>query len=156
MSEPEVESAPGTSSGLRRGLSSRQISMLTLGGSLGTGLFLGAGLAVSLAGPAVIIAYVIGALITLAMVYASAEMAVAHPDDNGFGQLAHRYLGPLVGFSTRWMFWAAVSLVMGVETVAVGIYLALGTAAISGVSVFVNGFAVRRKFSKNLRIYMNY
>lgn len=123
MSEPEVESALGTSSGLRRGLSSRQISMLTLGGSLGTGLFLGAGLAVSLAGPAVIVAYVVGALITLAMVYASAEMAVTHPDDNGFGQLAHRYLGPLVGFSTRWMFWAAVSLVMGVETVAVGIYV---------------------------------
>ncbi|MFJ6675675.1 amino acid permease [Actinosynnema sp. NPDC091369] len=123
MSETDVASAPGTSSKLRRGLSSRQISMLTLGGSIGTGLFLGAGLAVSLAGPAVIIAYVIGALITLTMVYASAEMAVAHPDANGFGQLAHRYLGPLVGFSTRWMFWAAVSLAMGVETVAVAIYV---------------------------------
>ncbi|MEK8103991.1 amino acid permease [Micromonospora sp. M12] len=71
--------------------------MLTIGGVIGTGLFLGSGLAVSMAGPTVLLTFVVGGLLAIALTYAATEMAVAHPDLHGFGALAHRYLGPSRG-----------------------------------------------------------
>jgi L-asparagine transporter-like permease len=119
----EVRSDEARPEALRRALSARQISMLAIGGAIGTGLFLGSSLALSLAGRTVVIAYVIGALITLVMIYAAMEMATAHPDVNGFGGLAHRYLGPLAGFVQRWLYWAVAAVTMGAEAVAVGVYV---------------------------------
>ncbi|MFG1919044.1 amino acid permease [Micromonospora sp. NPDC048898] len=97
--------------------------MLTIGGVIGTGLFLGSGLAVSMAGPTVLLTFVVGGLLAIALTYAATEMAVAHPDLHGFGALAHRYLGPLAGFTQRWLYWGVVAIGAGTEAVAVGIYV---------------------------------
>lgn len=109
--------------GLRRDLSSRQVGMIAIGGAIGTGLFLGSGLAISIAGPAVVIAYVLAACVALALAYALAEMMVVHPEVGGFGFVADRYLGGLAGFVQRWIYWAAQVVNIGSEVVAAGLYV---------------------------------
>ncbi|GAB3293533.1 amino acid permease [Parasphingorhabdus pacifica] len=110
-------------SGLRRDLSGRQVGMIAIGGAIGTGLFLGSGLAISIAGPAVIIAYAVAAFAALALAYALAEMVVVHPEAGGFGPIAQRYLGGLAGFVQRWIYWAAQVVNIGSEVVAAGLYM---------------------------------
>ena len=83
-----------TEEGLRRRLRPRQIAMMAMGGAIGVGLFLGSTVTIRLAGPAVILTYVIGAIISLVMAYALAEMAVVHPVAGSFGVFADRYLSP--------------------------------------------------------------
>ncbi|MEV0696580.1 amino acid permease [Saccharopolyspora sp. NPDC050389] len=117
------ETAPAQQTGLRRDLSGRQVGMIAIGGAIGTGLFLGSGLAISIAGPAVIIAYGVAAFAALALAYALAEMIVVHPEAGGFGAVIKRYLGGLAGFVSRWIYWAAQVVNIGSEVIAAGLYL---------------------------------
>ena len=71
--------------GLRHALTSGQMAMIAIGGAIGTGLFLGSGFAIGLAGPSVLVSYAIGALIALLLMGALAEMTVAHPTAGSFG-----------------------------------------------------------------------
>ncbi|MGA3236917.1 MAG: amino acid permease [Bryobacteraceae bacterium] len=107
---------------LSRQLTSRQVSMIAIGGAIGTGLFLGSSLAVHTAGPAVILSYVIGAAITLLLMGALSEMAVAHPTAGSFGVYAEIYLNPWAGFTVRYTYWAAQCIAMGGEATAIAIY----------------------------------
>src|ERR1700733_15880224 len=84
---------------LRRKLSQRQLTMLAIGGAIGVGLFLGSGVTVQLAGPGVIITYLVGAIVALIVSYALAEMAVVHPVAGSFGVYAETYLSRWAGFS---------------------------------------------------------
>ncbi|MFC7343791.1 amino acid permease [Saccharopolyspora griseoalba] len=118
----QEELAP-VESGLRRALSGRQVGMIAIGGAIGTGLFLGSGLAISIAGPAVIIAYAVAALAALALAFALAEMMVVHPEAGGFGAVIREYLGGLPGFVSRWIYWAAQVVNIGSEVIAAGLYL---------------------------------
>ena len=111
--------------GLRQTLSSGQISMIAIGGAIGTGLFLGSAFAISFAGPSVLISYVIGALIALLLMGALAEMTVAHPTSGSFGAYAEHYLGPLAGFLVRYSYWSAVVLAVGTEVTAIAVYMRL-------------------------------
>src|ERR1700737_493447 len=70
--------------GLHRQLSQRQLTMMAIGGAIGVGLFLGSTVTIQLAGPGVILSYLIGAAIALGMAYALAEMAVVHPVPGAF------------------------------------------------------------------------
>jgi L-asparagine transporter-like permease len=111
--------------GLRRTLSARRMTMIALGGAIGTGLFLGSGFAISLAGPAVLVSYVIGALIALLLMGCLAEMTVAHPTSGSFGAYAEYYLGPLAGFLVRYAYWTSIVLAVGTEVTAVAVYVRL-------------------------------
>src|SRR5437879_5370374 len=82
--------------GLSRELSTRQMSMIAIGGAIGTGLFLGSSLAVHTAGPAVIACYFLGAGLALLLMGTLSEMAVAHPTAGSFGIYAELYPGPLL------------------------------------------------------------
>lgn len=144
--------AVGDEQGLRRDLSGRQVGMIAIGGAIGTGLFLGSGLAISIAGPAVIIAYAVAAFAALALAYALAEMVVVHPEAGGFGAIAQRYLGGLAGFVQRWIYWAAQVVNLGSEVVAAGLYvqfwypnlpLWLPVVVFSVVMLAINAAAVR-------------
>jgi len=97
--------------------------MIGLGGAIGTGLFLGSSLAISQAGPATIIAYLVCALVALVIAWALAEMVVVHPDAGAFGAVAQRYVGPFAGFLTRWTYWTIQVIATGGEVIAAGIYL---------------------------------
>ncbi len=119
-----VASAATTEEGLQRRLTSRQLTMIAIGSAIGVGLFLGSTVTIGLAGPGVIIAYVIGAAIALVMAYALAEMAVVHPQAGSFGVYAERYLSPWFGFVVRATYGFIQILAIGAEVTAVAIYFA--------------------------------
>jgi L-asparagine transporter-like permease len=109
--------------GLRRTLSARRMTMIAIGGAIGTGLFLGSGFAIGLAGPGVLLSYAIGALIALLLMGCLAEMTVAHPTSGSFGAYAEHYLGPLAGFLVRYTYWTCIVLAVGTEVTAVALYM---------------------------------
>ncbi|MEV7490258.1 amino acid permease [Streptomyces anulatus] len=109
--------------GLVRSLTHRQTTMIGLGSALGTGLFLGSSTAISVAGPAVIIAYAIGAVLVAIIAVLLGEMSAAHPVQGSFGTIAHRYLGPWAGFLSRYLYWFSAVVVIGTEVVASALYI---------------------------------
>lgn len=119
---------PGVSAvsedGLQRRLTPRQLTMIAIGSAIGVGLFLGSTVTIRLAGPGVIITYIIGALIALVMAYALAEMAVVHPQAGSFGVYAERYLSPWFGFVVRATYAFIQIVAIGAEVTAVAIYFA--------------------------------
>lgn len=90
------------STAMRRGLSTRHIRFMALGSAIGTGLFYGSAAAIKLAGPSVLLAYLIGGAAIYMMMRALGEMAVRNPVSGSFGQYASQYLGRFAGFLTGW------------------------------------------------------
>jgi AAT family amino acid transporter len=109
--------------GLAHTLTKRQITMIGMGGAIGTGLFMGSGIAIGYAGPAVLISYGIAAMIAIVMVLSLSEMAVAHPAAGSFGVYAEMYISPWAGFVVRYTYWAAQVIAIGSEAVATGVYM---------------------------------
>lgn len=110
-------------SGLQHGLTRAQITMIGLGGAIGTGLFMGSGIAIGYAGPAVLISYLIAAVVAVIMVFSLSEMAVVHPTAGSFGTYAEMYLNPWAGFLVRYTYWMAQVIAIGGEAVAGGVYM---------------------------------
>ena len=108
---------------LSRGLTSAQISMIGLAGALGTGLFLGSGATIAQGGPATIVAYILAGGMALGVVWALAEMVVAHPAPGGYGAVAAKYWGPFGGYITRWNFAIVMLIAVGAEVTATATYL---------------------------------
>lgn len=139
MSQTSVHSAPNGS--LKRGLSSAQMSMIALGGAIGTGLFMGSKLGIELAGSSVLISYLIGGLIALTVMGALAELTVQRPVVGSFGRYAQQYLGNYAGFLTRYVYWSALVLAVGTEVSVVGQYMQLWFPQIPPLA-WVIGFSV--------------
>jgi L-asparagine transporter-like permease len=118
-----VDASRAQEVGLRRSLSKAQIVMIGLGGAIGTGLFMGSGLAVGYAGPAVILSYALAGFVALVMVFSLSEMAVVHPTAGSFGTYAEMYLNPWAGFVVRYTYWIAQAIAVGGEAVAAGLYM---------------------------------
>jgi len=110
--------------GLHRRLGQRQLTMMAIGGAIGVGLFLGSSVTIRLAGPGVILSYLLGAGIALIMSYVLTEMAVVHPVAGAFGVYAEKYLNPWAGFSVRATYAIAQIIAIGAEVTAAGIYIA--------------------------------
>jgi L-asparagine transporter-like permease len=108
--------------GLHRRLSQRQLTMMAIGGAIGVGLFLGSSVTIRLAGPGVILSYLLGAAVALIMAYAVTEMAVVHPVAGAFGVYAEKYLNSWAGFSVRATYGLVQIIAIGAEVTAVGIY----------------------------------
>ena len=103
---------------LSRGLKERHVTMLSIGGVIGAGLFVGSGHAIAKAGPAVIIAYVLaGALVVLVMRMLG-EMAVAQPDSGSFSTYADKAIGHWAGYIIGWLYWWFWVLVIPLEATA--------------------------------------
>ena len=125
--------------GLARSLGHGQMAMIAMGSALGTGLFLGSGEAIGIAGPAVIISFALGSLIAATIALAMGEMASRHPVRGGFGTLAAHYLSPFWGYLSRWLYWFVTVCVTGAELVACAAYLAYWVPAIpiwAGILLF--------------------
>jgi L-asparagine transporter-like permease len=138
-------------SGLHRTLSAGKLTMIAIGGAIGTGLFLGSGFAIGTAGPSVLVSYAIGALIALLLVGCLAEMTVAHPTTGSFGAYAEHYVGPLAGFMVRYAYWTCIVLAVGTEVTAVALYMKFWFPAVPGwvwilafsaLLITVNAFSV--------------
>lgn len=109
--------------GLHKKLTAKQMSMIAIGGAIGTGLFLGSKFAISFAGPGVIVSYVIGGLVALLLMGCLAEMTVQHPTSGSFGAYAEHYIHPLAGFLVRYSYWACIVLAVGTEVTAIAEYM---------------------------------
>ena len=136
--------------GLHRNLSARQVAMIGLGSSIGTGLFLGSAISVKAAGPAVIFSFLGGAAIALTVMWALAEMAVAHPAAGSFGLYAEMFLHPWAGFAIRYTYWLCLVLIVGSEVVAAAIYCKLWFPTVSPlvwVAIFSVGIVYANTFS---------
>ncbi len=123
-SHPDVSAPllPEEQGELQRRLNSRQLTMIAIGGAIGVGLFLGSSVTIELAGPGIIISYLIGALVAVVMAYALAEMAVVHPVAGSFGVYAETYLSPWAGFTVRATYGLVQIIAIGAEVTAVAIY----------------------------------
>jgi histidine transporter len=109
--------------GLKRGLSARHIRFMALGSAIGTGLFYGSASAIQMAGPAVLLAYLIGGAAVFMVMRALGEMAVHNPVAGSFGQYASTYLGPMAGFILGWTYAFEMVIVGMADVTAFGIYM---------------------------------
>jgi AAT family amino acid transporter len=132
---------------LVRQLSAAQQTTMALGGAIGTGLFLASGLAVNVAGPAVIVSYVIVAGISLLLGRALTEMAVDQPTAGAFGVYAGMYVSPFAGFAVRVSYWLMQVIATGAQLVAVSIYMTYWFPRVPG-ALWVLAFAI-------LLVYIN-
>jgi AAT family amino acid transporter len=109
--------------GLKRELTARQMAMVAVGGSIGTGLLLGSGAAIQVAGPAVVLTFVLSALISWTVALALGEMSAVHPAAGSFGVYAELYVNRWAGFVARYGYWFAVIIAVGSEVVAAATYM---------------------------------
>jgi amino acid transporter, AAT family len=107
---------------LRRALRVRHLVMLSVGGTIASGFLLFSASAIGIAGPAVIISYVIAGIITIAVMACLAEMCVQKPVSASFAAYARDTMGPLAGFLTGWNYWLAWVMGAATESVAAGTY----------------------------------
>ncbi len=146
-----LANTPQSSPELNRALTQRQLTMMTIGGAIGVGLFLGSSVTIRLAGPGVILSYLFCAVVALIVAYSIAEMAVTHPVAGSFGVYAQTYLNQWSGFAVRVTYAFVQILAIGAEVTAVAIYFSVWFPAVPqwvwvvGVSVgliAVNGLRV--------------
>lgn len=113
------------SNSLKRHLNVRHIRFMGLGSAIGTGLFYGSSDAIQMAGPAVLLAYMIAGAAVFVVMRALGEMAVHHPVAGSFGRYASDYLGPFAGFLTGWTYCFEMVIVAIADVTAFGIYMGL-------------------------------
>ena len=89
--------------------------MMGLGSAIGAGLFLGTGVGIAAAGPAVLIAYVIAGFITVCFMQMLAEMVAARPSSGTFSTYAEQAFGRWAGFAIGWLYWFMMIMIMAVE-----------------------------------------
>ncbi|POX36882.1 GABA permease [Streptomyces sp. Ru73] len=112
--------------------------MISIGGVIGAGLFVGSSTAVATAGPAVIVSFLAAAALVVLVMQMLGEMAVAHPDTGSFSTYADRALGRWAGFSIGWLYWWFYVLVIPIEAIAAGEVI----GGLAGVPGWLPAFAV--------------
>lgn len=111
-----------TQPALARNLKSRHIQLMAIGGTIGTGLFLGAGQSIHLAGPAIVFAYLLTGIVCFLIMRALGELLVADLHQQSFIESIKRYLGADWAVVTGWTYWVCwLSLAMA-EVTAIGVY----------------------------------
>ncbi|RTF72107.1 amino acid permease [Serratia marcescens] len=108
---------------LKRGLSTRHIRFMALGSAIGTGLFYGSADAIKMAGPSVLLAYLIGGIVAFIIMRALGEMSVNNPQASSFSRYAQDYLGPMAGYITGWTYCFEILIVAIADVTAFGIYM---------------------------------
>ncbi len=89
--------------------------MMGLGSAIGAGLFLGTGVGIRVAGPSVILAYLIAGIVVMAIMSMLGEMATARPAAGSFSAYSRAAFGNWAGFSTGWIYWFMLIMVLGAE-----------------------------------------
>src|SRR4051812_26222371 len=103
---------------LSRSLRPRHISMITIGGIIGAGLFVGSSVAIAAAGPAIILSYLLTGTLVLLVMRMLGEMAVEMPHVRSFTEFTRAGLGDWAGFSVGWLYWYFWIVVIPVEAIA--------------------------------------
>ena len=109
--------------GLHRGLKSRHVQMIAIGGTIGVGLFLGSAAAIQKAGPGLVVSYAIGGLVMFFIMRALGELLLYRPVSGSFASYAEEFVGPWAGFMTGWSYWFMWVAIGMAEITAVGVYI---------------------------------
>ncbi|AQS58776.1 amino acid permease [Desulforamulus ferrireducens] len=126
MSVRESNLSPGvptTGDGLQRGLKSRHLQLIALGGIIGSGYFLGTGYVIDSAGPAATLAYLLGGLIVLCVMLCMGELAVAIPISSSFVTYANDFISPTWACGMGWSYWLTWVFYVPAEMIAAGIIM---------------------------------
>lgn len=107
---------------LQRELSNRHIQLIAIGGAIGTGLFLGAGESIHLAGPSILLTYIIVGFVLFMFMRAMGEILLSNLGFKSFGDIAHHHIGPMAGFMVGWTYWLTW-IISGMGDVTVAKYV---------------------------------
>ncbi|MCF4006891.1 amino acid permease [Corynebacterium uropygiale] len=119
-----MENTESNKGELGNGLKTRHLTMMGLGSAIGAGLFLGTGVGIRAAGPAVLLAYLIAGIIVVLVMQMLGELAAARPASGSFATYARQAHGHWAGFTLGWLYWFMLIMVLGAEMT--------GAAAIMG------------------------
>lgn len=108
---------------LKRDLANRHVQLIAIGGTIGTGLFLGSGKAIQLAGPSIIFAYLIIGIAVFFIMRALGELLLSKAGYQSFTDIAEDYLGPRAAFVTGWTYWFCWIMIAMADIIAVGVYV---------------------------------
>lgn len=111
-----------TQNSMSRGLTNRHVQFIAIGGTIGTGLFLGSGQSIALTGPSIVLVYIFVGLMMFIMMRAIGEMMYRDPDQHTFINFIGRYLGHGWGNFAIWTYWIALLFVGMTELTAIGDY----------------------------------
>ncbi|MGQ3479588.1 amino acid permease [Paenibacillus sp. TY11] len=107
---------------LTRGLKNRHVQLMAIGGAIGTGLFLGAGKSIHLAGPSILIAYIITGMVLFLLMRALGELLLSNLEYHSFVDFVKDYLGNMAAFITGWTYWFCWISIAMADLTAVGLY----------------------------------
>lgn len=111
-------------SGLKRDMKSRHLMMISIGGTIGTGLFVGSGQTISQAGPlGAVLAYLVGGFIMYLVLLCLGELTAAMPVSGSFQTYASRFISPGAGFTTGWLYWINWAICIAADFTAAGIIM---------------------------------
>ncbi|WP_043932512.1 amino acid permease [Bacillus sp. EB01] len=108
---------------LKRDLANRHVQLIAIGGTIGTGLFLGSGKAIQLAGPSIILAYLLVGIALFFVMRALGELLLSKAGYQSFTDIAQDYLGPRAAFVTGWTYWFCWIVTAMADIIAVGVYV---------------------------------
>ncbi|MCG7419711.1 gamma-aminobutyrate permease [Macrococcus epidermidis] len=108
---------------LQRSLSNRHIQLIAIGGAIGTGLFLGAGKSINLAGPSILFTYIIIGLFLFLFMRALGELLLSNTNYHSFTDIARDYLGDFAGYITGWTYWFCWVVTGMAEVTAIAKYV---------------------------------
>lgn len=109
---------------LQRTMKSRHLFMISLGGVIGTGLFLGSGYTINQAGPGgAVLSYLVGGFVMYLVMLCLGELAVAMPESGSFQSYATRLIGPATGFTIGWTYWLGWAVTVGLEFISAGLLM---------------------------------
>src|SRR4051794_1091435 len=103
---------------LQRSLRQRHMTMISLGGVIGAGLFVGSGAVMNQTGPAAVVSYLCAGVLVVLIMRMLGEMAVANPAVGSFVEYTRRSLGDRAGFTVGWLYWYFWAIVLAIEAVA--------------------------------------
>ena len=108
---------------LPRGLKNRHVQLISIGGAIGTGLFLGAGKTIQLAGPSILLAYLITGCVCFFIMRALGELLLSNTNNHSFLDFVAEYLGKKVAFVTGWTYWFCWVAIAMADLTAIGMYV---------------------------------
>jgi len=106
-----------------RGLKSRHVQLIAIGGTIGTGLFLGAGQSIHLAGPSILIAYLVTGVMCFLLMRALGELLLSDLNTHSYIDFIRQYLGEKTGFVAGWTYWVCWVTIAMAEITAAGEYM---------------------------------
>ncbi|KAI9643623.1 lysine permease [Ciborinia camelliae] len=140
--DPESMVRVGSGPELQRRLKSRHLQMIAIGGTIGTGLFIGSGSAIAESGPAgALIAYIFVGTLVYSVMMSLGEMATFLPVPGAFTLYASRFIDPSLGFAMGWIYWFSWAMTYALELTATGLIIQYWAPQLN-IAIFISVFWV--------------